>query len=72
MQSNNLTEADVNLLKLVDATQRMSREKRFQYKNLKRISNINNQGKTAHLIENYIQSDKMKDFEKDKKILSNK
>ena len=65
-----LTEADVNLLKLVDSTQRKMRDKRFQYKQLNRISKLNEDQKTTKFINNFVKGDRTKDVKYEQRLLS--
>lgn len=49
-----LTQADINLLKLVESTQRELKNKQFHYKELERISKFSEDVKTKTFIQNFI------------------
>lgn len=55
-----LTQADINLLKLVESTQRELKNKQFHYKELERISKFSEDVKTKTFIQNFINGDKGK------------
>lgn len=66
-----LTQADVNLLKLLESSQRDMKQKRYYYKQLGKMSKLSQNPKESALLDNFVTGDKTQDLKHDQRLLSN-
>lgn len=70
IKGSGLTQADVNLLKLLESSQRDMKQKRFYYKQLERYSKFSQNPKTSALLDNFVKGDQSQDLMHDQRLLS--
>ena len=69
LMGTSLTQADINIMKLVDSTQRQLKTKQFHYKQLEKYCKFSDDSKTNLFITNYINGDKSKRVKLDQRVL---